>query len=74
MEPIKPIPFTPIGTIHSPFTDPEGMPAQPAGAREAIGTVVVDPAYEAGLQGLEGFSHIYLLWALGTFLSSSATI
>ena len=38
------------------------MPIQPAGAREAIGTVVVDPAYEAGLQDLEGFSHIYLLY------------
>ena len=43
MEPMNPITFTPIGTIHSPFTDPEGMPIQPAGAREAIGTVVVDP-------------------------------
>ena len=26
------ISYTPIGTIHSPFTDPEGMPIQPAGA------------------------------------------
>jgi tRNA (Thr-GGU) A37 N-methylase len=56
MEPMNPINFTPIGTIHSPFTDLEGMPIQPAGAREAIGTVVVDPACEAALQVLEGFS------------------
>jgi tRNA-Thr(GGU) m(6)t(6)A37 methyltransferase TsaA len=62
MEPMNPITFTPIGTIHSPFTDPEGMPVQPAGAREAIGTVVIDPALEAGLQDIEGFSHIYLLY------------
>jgi tRNA-Thr(GGU) m(6)t(6)A37 methyltransferase TsaA len=62
MKPMNPITFTPIGTIHSPFTDLEGMPIQPAGAREAIGTVVVDPAYEAGLQDLEGFSHLYLLY------------
>jgi tRNA-Thr(GGU) m(6)t(6)A37 methyltransferase TsaA len=59
---MNPITFTPIGTIHSPFTDLEGMPIQPAGAREAIGTVVIDPAYEAGLQDLEGFSHIHLLY------------
>lgn len=59
---MNPITFTPIGTIHSPFTDPEGMPIQPAGAREAIGTVVIDPAFEAGLQDLEGFSHLYLLY------------
>ena len=32
------LPFTPIGTIHSPFADAAGMPIQPAGAREAIGT------------------------------------
>jgi tRNA-Thr(GGU) m(6)t(6)A37 methyltransferase TsaA len=62
MDPMTPITFTPIGTIHSPFTDLEGMPIQPAGAREAIGTVLVDPAYEAGLQDLEGFSHLYLLY------------
>ena len=62
MEPMTSIHFTPIGTIHSPFTALEGMPIQPAGAREAIGTVVIDPAYAAGLQDLEGFSHIYLLY------------
>jgi tRNA-Thr(GGU) m(6)t(6)A37 methyltransferase TsaA len=59
---MPPITFAPIGTIHSPFTDLEGMPIQPAGAREAIGIVVIDPAYEAGLQDLEGFSHLYLLY------------
>ena len=62
MEPMNSVNFTPIGTIHSPFTDLEGMPIQPAGAREAIGTVVIDPTLEAGLQDLEGFSHIYLLY------------
>jgi tRNA-Thr(GGU) m(6)t(6)A37 methyltransferase TsaA len=62
MEPMTPITFTPIGTIHSPFPDPEGMPIQPAGAREAIGAVVIDPAYEAGLQDLQGFSHLHLLY------------
>jgi len=59
---MDPIEFTPIGTIHSPFTDLEGMPIQPAGARDGVGTVVIDPAYEAGLKDLEGFSHIYLIY------------
>jgi tRNA-Thr(GGU) m(6)t(6)A37 methyltransferase TsaA len=59
---MNPITVIPIGTIHSPFTDPEGMPIQPVGAWEAIGTVVIDPAYEAGLKDLEGFSHVYLLY------------
>ena len=52
----------PIGTIRTPFTELEGMPIQPAGAREAVGTVILDPAYAEGLADLEGFSHIFLLY------------
>lgn len=59
---MDPLNLTPIGTIHSPFSNLEGMPIQPAGARDAVGTVVIDPAYEAGLQDLEGFSHIFLIY------------
>ena len=59
---MNPIEFTPIGIIHSPFTDLEGMPVQPAGARDALGTVTIDPAFETGLQDLPGFSHIYLIY------------
>jgi tRNA-Thr(GGU) m(6)t(6)A37 methyltransferase TsaA len=52
----------PIGIIHSPFSDLEGMPIQPAGASETIGTAVIDPAYAEGLSDLEGFSHIFLIY------------
>jgi tRNA-Thr(GGU) m(6)t(6)A37 methyltransferase TsaA len=38
------------------------MPIQPAGARGIRGSVEVLPEFEKGLQGLEGFSHIYLLY------------
>jgi len=51
-----------IGTIHSPFTKLEGMPIQPAGAADATGSVVLDPAFASGLRDLEGFSHIYLVY------------
>lgn len=51
-----------IGVIHTPFTDPKGMPIQPAGAREVIGTVEILPEFAAGLQDLEGFSHIFLIY------------
>ena len=54
--------FTPIGTIRSPFTNPEGMPIQPAGATGVKGSVEVLSAYEDGLQDLDGFSHIILLY------------
>ncbi|MBN2231856.1 MAG: tRNA (N6-threonylcarbamoyladenosine(37)-N6)-methyltransferase TrmO [Deltaproteobacteria bacterium] len=54
--------LTPIGTIHTPFTDRHGMPIQPAGGRGIRGTVEVRSEYRAGLQDLDGFSHIVLLY------------
>ena len=52
----------PIGTIHTPFKDLEGMPIQPSGAKDVSGTVLIDPRYEQGLKDLDGFSHIILLY------------
>jgi tRNA-Thr(GGU) m(6)t(6)A37 methyltransferase TsaA len=56
------IKYKPIGIIHTPFNDPEGMPIQPAGAEGIKGTVEMFPEYENGLKDLEGFSHIILLY------------
>ncbi len=56
------ISFTPIGTILTPFEDLKGMPIQPSGAKDVEGTLVVDKEYEQGLNDLEGFSHIILLY------------
>lgn len=58
------ITYTPIGVIHSPFKDKEGMPIQPPGAQGVAGTVVLDPQYVNGLKDLEGFSHIILIYHL----------
>jgi tRNA-Thr(GGU) m(6)t(6)A37 methyltransferase TsaA len=57
-----PITFTSIGTIQTPFVSLEGMPIQPSGAREVKGTIILEPQYEEGLQDLDGFSHIILLY------------
>jgi tRNA (adenine37-N6)-methyltransferase len=54
--------FRPIGVIHSPFKTTEGMPIQPSGAQQVLGEVEVFPRYAKGLQDLEGFSHIILLY------------
>ena len=51
----------PIGIIHSPFKQLENMPIQPKGAQEVLGQVELLPEFAAGLQDLEGFSHIYLI-------------
>ena len=52
----------PIGVIHSPFTDKKQTPIQPTRS-QAVGQVVVYPEFVQGLQDLEGFSHIILLYA-----------
>jgi len=56
------ISYKPIGVIHSPFTEIEGMPIQPAGASGIQGTIEIFPEFQEGLSDLEGFSHIILLY------------
>ncbi len=53
----------PIGIIHSPYYSIEDMPIQPKGASGVEGYVLVNDKYIDGLQDLEGFSHIYLLYS-----------
>ncbi len=56
------ITFRSIGIIHTPFRDLSGMPIQPSAAEGVEGKVILDPALQEGLQDLEGFSHIILLY------------
>ena len=52
----------PIGVIHSPFTKPDDTPIQ-AARSHAGGTLEVYPDFADGLEDIEGFSHIHLLYA-----------
>ena len=54
--------FRPIGVVHSPFKEPTGTPIQPGAAQGTAGVVEILPAYQEGLQDLEGFSHLILLY------------
>ena len=56
------IQFEPIGVIHSPFKELEGMPIQPRGATDVRGTVEIFEPYREGLDDLDGFSHVYLIY------------
>jgi tRNA (adenine37-N6)-methyltransferase len=51
----------PIGVIHSPYTEKGQTPIQPSRSL-APGSVEVYPEFAQGLQGLEGFSHIIILY------------
>jgi tRNA-Thr(GGU) m(6)t(6)A37 methyltransferase TsaA len=54
--------YHPIGIVHSPFQEMEGMPIQPSGSAAAQGTIRIFPDFAEGLVDLEGFSHIILLY------------
>lgn len=56
------IQFQPIGEIRTPFKTIEDMPIQPTGARNVKGRVMVRPEYDAGLEDIEGFSHLVLIY------------
>jgi tRNA-Thr(GGU) m(6)t(6)A37 methyltransferase TsaA len=58
------ITYHPIGVVYSPFKNIAGMPIQPPGAVGVQGKVEVFPEYQRGLQDVEGFSHIILLYHL----------
>lgn len=68
------ITLKPIGVIHSPFTDPKSMPIQPVSENSAAGTIDVFPEFAAGLQDLEGFSHIVLLYCFHRSRTYSLTV
>ena len=54
----------PIATIHTGFASKFGVPRQSGLVPELKGTVVFEPQfrYADALRGLEGFSHIWLIW------------
>ncbi|MGY4687847.1 tRNA (N6-threonylcarbamoyladenosine(37)-N6)-methyltransferase TrmO [Petrotoga sp. DB-2] len=54
--------YNPIGIVHSPFKETKGTPIQPNAAIGTQATVEIYPEYEEGLQDLDGFSHIILLY------------
>lgn len=53
-----------IARIYTEFPEKFGIPRQSGLVKSAKGTVVFEPEYrsEEALRGLEGYSHIWLLW------------
>lgn len=66
--------FRPIGVIHSPHTEAARTPIQPYFATDCTGTVELLPEYAAGLQDIEGYSHLYLIYQLHRAPAPSLTV
>jgi tRNA-Thr(GGU) m(6)t(6)A37 methyltransferase TsaA len=60
--PMDRIVFEPIGIIHTPFNSREGMPIQPDGKEGAHGAIEIFDQFLEGLEDLDGFSYILLLY------------
>ena len=55
------ISFKTIGLIHTLFQDPENTPIQTTRS-EGVGFVEIFPEYSDGLEGVEEFSHLILVY------------
>ena len=52
----------PIGVVRSPYADRSQIPKGPGAEHRAEGTLELRTELAAGLQDIEGFSHLIVLW------------
>jgi len=55
--------MTPIGWVRSPHTETASIPKGPSAKHTAEGILEIRPELEPGLLDIEGFSHLYVIWA-----------
>ena len=62
-----------IARMHSPFGEKFGIPRQSGLVQEVVSRVVFEPAFRSvdAVRGLEGFSHIWILWQFSENLRST---
>ena len=70
----EPITFRPIGVIRTPYNETDGMPIQATAAVGVRGRIELDPELVEGLAGLDGFSHLTLLYHLHLIESPRLTV
>jgi tRNA-Thr(GGU) m(6)t(6)A37 methyltransferase TsaA len=56
------ITLKPIGTVRSPFKDTAQIPKGLGARHDDEGVLEIRPEYEAGLQDIDGFSHLFVIW------------
>ncbi|MBN1367479.1 MAG: tRNA (N6-threonylcarbamoyladenosine(37)-N6)-methyltransferase TrmO [Dehalococcoidales bacterium] len=54
--------YKPIGIIHTPYTDKNSTPIQGCFAPDSTGYIELFPEYAPGLQNIEEFSHLFLIY------------
>jgi tRNA-Thr(GGU) m(6)t(6)A37 methyltransferase TsaA len=61
-EPERVFEMRPIGVVRSPYQDRSQIPKGPGAEHRAEGTLELLAGLEPGLQDIEGFSHLIVLW------------
>ena len=55
--------FHPIGHVHSPYKETSSIPRGLGAKHDAEGDLEILSAFEPGLADIEGFSHLFVIWA-----------
>ena len=53
----------PIGYVRSPYSETTQIPKGLGAKHDVEGEIEILPEFEPGLRDIEGFSHLYILWA-----------
>ena len=53
----------PIGYVSSPYNDTQQIPKGLGAKHEVEGVLEILPEFEPGLLDIEGFSHLFVIWA-----------
>ncbi len=53
----------PIGFVHSPYREPHSIPKGLGAKHDAEGALEIRAELEPGLSDIEGFSHLFVIWA-----------
>jgi tRNA-Thr(GGU) m(6)t(6)A37 methyltransferase TsaA len=53
----------PIGYVRSPYKDTQEIPKGLGAKHEVEGSLEIRAEFEPGLQDIEGFSHLFVIWA-----------
>lgn len=53
----------PIGYVRSPFSETQAIPKGLGAKHVEEGILEIQAEFEAGLADIEGFSHLYVIWA-----------
>lgn len=71
--PAAPLTMTPIGVVHSPYTETSHVPKGPGARHQAEGTIEIRQELEPGLRDIEGFSHLFVIWVFDRARGSDLT-